>query len=119
MVKFVFPNRLSEWVEAKDLILYVIGQIGVDGARSKAMEHTGEALRYIDMEARLTMTNMAIEAGAKNGIIEFDEGTKEYLEGRAKRPYKPGTSDPDAEYEKVFQFHGSQIELGGAKPMSP
>src|SRR5947199_105877 len=63
-LKFVYHNRLREWVEAKDLILYVIGQIGVDGARSKAMEHTGEALRHIDMEARLTMTNMAIEAGA-------------------------------------------------------
>src|SRR5438552_13408145 len=83
------------------------------------MEHTGEALRYIDMEARLTMTNMAIEAGAKNGIMEFDEVTKEYLEGRAKRPYKPVTSDPDAEYEKVFEFDASKVELGVAKPMSP
>jgi len=92
-LKFVYHNRLKEWVEAKDLILYVIGQIGVDGARSKAMEHTGEALKHIDMEARLTMTNMAIEAGAKNGIMEFDEVTKEYLDGRAKRPYTPVTSD--------------------------
>src|SRR5919197_947517 len=65
-LKFVYLNRLSEWVESKDLILHVIGMIGVDGARNKAMEHTGEALKHIDMEARLTMTNMAIEAGAKN-----------------------------------------------------
>src|SRR6476646_8376894 len=101
-LKFVYHNRLKEWVEAKDLILYVIGQIGVDGARSKVMKHTGEALRHIDMEARLTMTNMAIEAGAKNGIMEFDEVTKEYLDGRAKRPYTPVSSDPDAEYDKVF-----------------
>src|SRR5215472_16988808 len=101
-LKFVYHNRLKEWVEAKDLILYVIGQIGVDGARSKAMEHTGEALRYVDMEARLTMTNMAIEAGAKNGIMEFDDVTREYLEGRAKRPYTPVSSDPEAGYEKVF-----------------
>ena len=100
-LKFVYHNQLKEWVEAKDLILYVIGQIGVDGARSKAMEHTGEALRHIDMEARLTMTNMAIEAGAKNGIMEFDEITKQYLDGRAKRPYTPVTSDPDAEYEEA------------------
>src|SRR5947199_386438 len=118
-LKFVYHNRLKEWVEAKDLILYVIGQIGVDGARSKAMEHTGEALKHIDMEARLTMTNMAIEAGAKNGIMEFDEVTKEYLDGRAKRPYTPVTSDRDAEYEKVFEFDVEKVELGVAKPMSP
>src|SRR3989442_10533254 len=83
------------------------------------MELTGEALRHIDMEARLTMTNMAIEAGAKNGIMEFDEVTKEYLEGRAKRPYQPVSSDPDAEYEKVFEFDVEKVELGVAKPMSP
>src|SRR6266513_3142340 len=118
-LKFVYRNRLQEWVEAKDLILFVIGQIGVDGARSKAMEHTGEALKQIDMEARLTMTNMAIEAGAKNGILEFDEVTKEYLDGRAKLPYTPVTSDPDAEYEKVFEFDVEKVELGVAKPMSP
>src|SRR6266852_1609534 len=118
-LKFVYHNRLKEWVEAKDLILYVIGQIGVDGARSKAMEHVGETLKYIDMEARLTITNMAIEAGAKNGILEFDEVTREYLEGRAKRPYTPVSSDPDAEYEKVFEFDAAKVELGVAKPMSP
>src|SRR6266550_2170355 len=118
-LKFVYHNRLKEWVEAKDLILYVIGQIGVDGARSKAMEHTGEALRHIDMEARLTMTNMAIEAGAKNGIMEFDDVTRQYLDGRAKRKYTPVTSDPDAEYEKVFEFDAEKVELGVAKPMSP
>src|SRR5882672_9499579 len=118
-LKFVYHNRLKEWVEAKDLILYVIGQIGVDGARSKAMEHVGEALKHIDMEARLTMTNMAIEAGAKNGIMEFDEVTREYLDGRAKRPYTPVSSDPDAEYEKVFEFDAAKVELGVAKPMSP
>src|SRR5216684_3905912 len=118
-LKFVYHNRLKEWVEAKDLILYVIGKIGVDGARSKAMEHVGETLKHIDMEARLTITNMAIEAGAKNGILEFDEVTKEYLDGRAKRPYTPVFSDPDAEYEKVFEFDAEKVELGVAKPMSP
>src|SRR5205807_1639000 len=104
---------------AKDLVLQVIGKIGVDAARSTAMEHVGEALKTIDMEARLTITNMAIEAGAKNGIMEFDEVTKEYLEGRAKRPYQPVSSDPDAEYEKVFEFDAEKVELGVAKPMSP
>src|SRR2546425_5464693 len=71
------------------------------------------------MEALLTMTNMASEAGAKNGIMEFDEVTKEYLDSRAKRPYTPVSSDPDAEYEKVFEFDAEKVELGVAKPMSP
>jgi 3-isopropylmalate/(R)-2-methylmalate dehydratase large subunit len=65
------------------------------------------------------MTNMAIEAGAKNGIMEFDEVTKQYLDGRAKRPYTPVSSDPDAEYEKVFEFDAETVELGVARPMSP
>src|SRR3982074_2702446 len=117
-LKFEFHNRLSEWVESKDLILHVIGRIGVDGARSKAMEHTGEALRYIDMEARLTMTNMAIEAGAKNGIMEFDEITKQYLDGRAKRSYTPVGSEHAADYEKVFEFDAEKVELGVARPTS-
>src|SRR4030081_2537517 len=118
-LRFVYHNRLGDWVEGKDLILHVIGSIGVDGARSKAMEHVGEALKYVDMEARLTITNMAIEAGAKKGILGFDEVTREYLEGRAKRPYTPVSSDPDAEYEKVFEFDAAAVELGVAKPMSP
>src|SRR5256885_14528816 len=83
------------------------------------MEHVGAALKFIDMEARLPITNMAIEAGAKNGILEFDEVTERYLEGRAKRPYTPVTSDPDANYEKVFEFDAAKVELGVAKPMSP
>src|SRR5438477_8939407 len=118
-LKFVYHNRLSEWVESKDLILHVIGMIGVDGARNKAMEHTGEALTHVDMEARLTMTNMAIEAGAKNGIMEYDEVTEEFLRGRAKRAYTPVSSDPDAEYENVFEFDAETVELSVAKPMSP
>lgn len=118
-LKFVYHNRLSEWVEGKDLILHVIGAISVDGARSKAMEHTGEALRHLDMEARLTMTNMAIEAGAKNGIMECDEVTEEYLKGRAQRPYRPVSSDPDAVYERVFEFDAEKVGLTLAQPMSP
>ena len=118
-IKFVYHNRLPEWVEAKDLILTVIGRIGVDGARSKAMEHTGEALAAIDMEGRLTMTNMAIEAGAKNGIMEFDEVTRDYLAGRAQRPYTPVASDPDAEYEAVHELDAEKVGLSVARPMSP
>ena len=118
-IKFVYHNRLREWVEGKDLILHVIGMIGVDGARSKAMEHAGEAISALDMEGRLTMTNMAIEAGAKNGIIPFDQVTREFLEGRARRPYEPVESDPDAAYEKVVEVDAEAIEITVAKPMSP
>lgn len=118
-VKFVYHNRLSEWVEAKDLILHVIGRIGVDGARSKAMEHTGEALDHIDMEGRLTITNMAIEAGAKNAIMEYDRITEEYLRGRAQRPYRPVFSDPDASYESVIELDAEQVPITLARPMSP
>ncbi len=118
-LRFVYHNRLRQWVEAKDLILHVIGSIGVDGARSKAMEHAGEALRWIDMEGRLTMTNMAIEAGAKNGIMPYDEVTESYLEGRARRPYSPVASDPDAEYERVIEFDAEKVPITLAKPMSP
>jgi 3-isopropylmalate/(R)-2-methylmalate dehydratase large subunit len=118
-LRFVYHNRLGDWVESKDLILHVIGTIGVDGARSRAMEHTGEALRHLDMEARLTMTNMAIEAGAKNGIMAADEVTEEYLRGRAKRPYTPVESDPDAGYERTFEVDASAVPITLALPMSP
>ena len=118
-LQFVYHNRLGEWVESKDLILHVIGMIGVDGARSKAMEHTGEALKHMDMEARLTMTNMAIEAGAKNGIMACDEVTESYLQTRAQRQYAPVASDPDVDYEKVFEVDAETVPITLAKPMSP
>ena len=118
-LQFVYHNRLGEWVESKDLILHLIGMIGVDGARSKAMEHTGEALKNMDMEARLTMTNMAIEAGAKNGIMACDEVTESYLQTRAQRQYAPVASDPDAGYEKVFEVDAETVPITLAKPMSP
>jgi 3-isopropylmalate/(R)-2-methylmalate dehydratase large subunit len=118
-LSFRYHNRLPEWVEAKDLILHVIGTIGVDGARSKAMEHSGEALSHIDVEGRLTMTNMAIEAGAKNGIMAYDEVTEAYLRDRAQRPYRPVASDPDAVYERVFDVDAEQVPITLAKPMSP
>src|SRR5262249_12957557 len=118
-IKFVYHNRLGDWVEGKDLILHVIGMIGVDGARSKAMEHTGEALRHMDMEARLTMTNMAIEAGAQNGIMADDEVTEDYPRGRAQRASPPVDSDPDAGYERVLEVDAESVPITLAKPMSP
>jgi len=93
--------------------------IGVDGALYKTMEHTGEAIRELPMDDRFTICNMAIEAGAKNGIIEPDEKTLEYVKGRAKRPYKLYKSDPDAEYSEVYEIDVSKIEPQVAFPYLP
>ena len=82
-MKFVYHGKLQKWVDGKDLILYTIGDIGVDGALYRAMEFTGEVIEQLPMSGRLTMANMAIEAGAKNGIFQADRITEEYLQGRA------------------------------------
>ncbi|MFA4858766.1 MAG: 3-isopropylmalate dehydratase large subunit [Candidatus Margulisiibacteriota bacterium] len=112
-MKFVYKGKLPKWVEGKDLILYTIGQIGVDGALYKTMEFTGEAIKALSMEGRLTMANMAIEAGAKNGIFEPDH----------KTPKPPGAvfyhSDPDAVYIYVYEFDVSKIEPQVAFPHLP
>lgn len=119
-LKFVFNgSKFQPWVGGKDLILYIIGQIGVDGARYKAMEFAGEGIRNLSMDNRLTMCNMAIEAGAKTGIIEPDEITLEYVKARAKREYKVYKSDPDAVYEKVYEFDSLEIPLQVAFPHLP
>jgi 3-isopropylmalate/(R)-2-methylmalate dehydratase large subunit len=108
-IKFIFYGKLNPWVSGKDLILFTIGQIGVDGALYQAMEFTGEAIRSLPMEGRFTMANMAIEAGGKNGIFEPDESTLQYVKKRAKRPYKLYYSDPDAGYKKVYEYDASKI----------
>lgn len=119
-IKFVFyGDQLNPWVSGKDLILYVIGQIGVDGALYKAMEFTGPAIRNLSMDSRFTMANMAIEAGGKNGIIEPDDITLEYVKGRTKRPYTLYTSDPDAEYFAVYEYDVKDIEPQVAFPHLP
>lgn len=118
-IKFVFYGDLPRWVSGKDLILYTIGQIGVDGALYKAMEFTGPVIEKLDMDSRLTMANMAIEAGAKNGIVPPDEITRLYIEGRAKRPYRFYQSDPDAKYEQVYEFDVTNLEPQVAFPHSP
>lgn len=119
-LKFVFnSSKFQPWVGGKDLILYIIGKIGVDGARYKAMEFAGEGIRNLSMDNRLTMCNMAIEAGAKTGIIEPDEITLEYVKARAKREYKVYTSDPDAVYEQVYEFNSLEIPLQVAFPHLP
>lgn len=118
-VRLVYHHRLGPWVSGKDLILHVIGKLGPDGARSMAIEHVGEAIGHLDMEGRLTMTNMAIEAGAKNAVMEFDAITAEYLRDRAKRPFTPVTADPDAEYVAVHEFDAEQVPITVARPMAP
>lgn len=109
-LKFVYTGKLQKWVEAKDLILYTIGQIGVDGARYMSMEFTGPVIKSISVEGRLTMANMAIEAGGKNGIFDVDDKTIAYLK---KVKAGSGTiykSDPDAEYKQVYDWDVSKIE---------
>ncbi|MFH1824937.1 MAG: 3-isopropylmalate dehydratase large subunit [Candidatus Firestonebacteria bacterium] len=118
-IKFIFNGKLNKWVGGKDLILYIIGNIGVDGALYKAMEFTGEAIRNLSMESRLSMCNMAIEAGGKNGIIEPDEITKEYLKNRAVRKPIFYSSDKDAKYSQVIEYDSAKIEPQVAFPHLP
>lgn len=109
--KFVLNGKLRDGVFSKDIILYIIGMIGADGATYKAMEFEGEAIENLSMDSRFTITNMAIEAGAKTGIIAPDDKTEEYLEhhGRSDR-YRSITADDDAEYEKIIEIDVSEIE---------
>lgn len=118
-MKFIYFGKLNNWVGGKDLILHTIGDIGVDGALYKAMEFEGETIRGLPMYGRLTMCNMAIEAGGKNGIIIPDSITKEYVKGRAKRPYKFYTSDPDAVYSEIREYDCSKIPLTVSCPHLP
>jgi 3-isopropylmalate/(R)-2-methylmalate dehydratase large subunit len=118
-IKFIYTGKLKKWVSGKDLILATIGRIGVDGALYKAMEFTGEAVERLDMSGRLTMANMAIEAGGKNGIIAGDDVTKDYETGRAKRRPKYYKSDKKAEYSAVYEFDCSKLEPMVACPHLP
>ncbi|GBC62201.1 3-isopropylmalate dehydratase large subunit [Desulfonema ishimotonii] len=118
-MKFVFTGELSPWVEGKDLILYLIGDIGVDGALYRSMEFTGPVIDKLSVEGRMTMANMAIEAGGKNGIIAPDALTEEYVSGRAVREYQFYQSDADAEYAEVREYDVSTIEPQVAFPHLP
>ena len=118
-IKFVYKGKLNKWVMGKDLILFTIGDIGVDGALYKSMEFSGEVIEKLPIEDRLTMCNMAIEAGAKNGIIEPDKITEEYVRKRAKRKYKIHKSDKDAEYSGIREYDCSKIEPQVAFPHLP
>ena len=118
-IKLVYHGRAKKWVSGKDLILYTIGNIGVDGALYATMEFYGEAIDALSMDSRFTMANMAVEAGAKAGIFRIDNKTRAYLKDRAQRPYKAYEPDEDAHYEKVIEYDVSQIEPQVAFPHLP
>ncbi len=118
-IRLVYHGSLREWVGGKDLILYTIGNIGVDGALYSAIEFAGEAITELSIDGRFTMANMAIEAGAKAGIFRVDNKTQLYIKSRAKRPYKVYEPDSDAEYSQVIEYDVSAIEPQVALPHSP
>jgi 3-isopropylmalate/(R)-2-methylmalate dehydratase large subunit len=118
-IKFIYSGKLQPWVEGKDLILFTIGNIGVDGARYKAMEFTGDAVEALDISGRLTMANMAIEAGGKNGIVAPDAKTQSYASERAVRPFRLYQSDADAVYADIKHYDVSHIEPQVAFPHAP
>jgi len=118
-IKFVYHGSLPRWVGGKDLILYTIGNIGIDGALYAAMEFCGETIDALSMDGRFTMANMAIEAGAKAGICKVDSKTLDYIKPRAKRPYTVYEPDEDAEYSQVFEYDVSSLEPQVALPHSP
>ena len=108
-MKFVLNGQLSKGVSGKDVILHIIGMIGVDGALYKSMEFVGPGVASLNMDDRLTICNMAIEAGAKNGIFPVDDITREYLDGRSQREYKVYEADDDAEYTDVIEIDLSTL----------
>jgi 3-isopropylmalate/(R)-2-methylmalate dehydratase large subunit len=118
-IKFVLKGKLDKWVSGKDLILRIIGDIGVDGATYKAMEFTGPVIKDLSMDDRLAMCNMAIEAGAKNGIIEPDDCTEQYVKDRAQRKYKFYTNDADCKYSNTFEYDVSSLSPQVALPNLP
>jgi len=118
-MKFVYHGKRRPWVTGKDLILHTIGRIGVDGALYRAMEFTGDTVRDLTMADRLTMANMAIEAGGKNGIFIPDEITEAYCRGRAERKYEFYTSDPDAVYHSLIDIDVTKIEPQVSFPHLP
>ena len=118
-IQVVLTGKLRPWVSGKDVILHLIGSIGVDGALYKSLEFTGEGVSELTMDDRFTIANMAIEAGAKNGIFPVDEKTIAYITGRVNRPWTAYEADPDAEYERVVEIDLSTLESTVALPHLP
>jgi 3-isopropylmalate/(R)-2-methylmalate dehydratase large subunit len=118
-LKFNVTGTLGPWVSAKDIILHIIGMIGVDGALYQAMEFTGDTIDSLSMEGRMTICNMAIEAGGKGGIMAVDDITRLYMEGRTERPWTEYFSDPDAEYAHVYEIDAASIKPTVSFPHLP
>ena len=118
-LKFVLKGKPAKWVSGKDIILHIIGMIGVDGALYKSMEFVGDGLKYLSMDDRFTMANMAIEAGGKNGIFPVDEKTEEYLKEHAQREWKKFGADEDAEYDEVYEIDLSTLRPTVSFPHLP
>jgi 3-isopropylmalate/(R)-2-methylmalate dehydratase large subunit len=118
-IKLIYEGELARWVGGKDLILYTISDIGVDGALYSAVEFTGGAIDALSVDGRFTMANMAVEAGAKAGLFRVDNRTQLYIKSRAKRSYLVYESDNDTDYAQVFEYDVSSIEPQVALPHSP
>lgn len=118
-LKFVLKNKPAKWISGKDIILHIIGMIGVDGALYKSMEFVGDGLEYLSMDDRFTMANMAIEAGGKNGIFQVDDKTIEYLKDHATREWTVYEADEDAEYDEVFEIDLSTLRPTVSFPHLP
>ena len=118
-IKFNLTGKPAKWISGKDIILHIIGMIGVDGALYKSMEFVGDGIQYLSMDDRFTIANMAIEAGGKNGIFPVDDLTKQYMEKHSKRPYVVYEADEDAEYEQEFTIDLSTLKPTVAFPHLP
>ena len=118
-IKFVLKGKLPKYVSGKDVILHIIGKIGVDGALYKSMEFVGEGVKALSMDDRFAIANMAIEAGGKNGIFPVDDLTVEYMKAHSTRPYKVYEADEDAEYDEVYEVDLSSLRPTVAFPHLP
>jgi 3-isopropylmalate/(R)-2-methylmalate dehydratase large subunit len=118
-LKFVLKNKPTKWVSGKDIILHIIGMIGVDGALYKSIEFVGEGLQYLSMDDRFTIANMAIEAGGKNGIFPVDDKTIEYLKEHSIKEYTVYEADEDAEYDEIFEIDLSKLRPTVSFPHLP
>lgn len=118
-MKFIFDGEMPPYLMAKDLILYILGELTTDGATYRAMEFDGEAVYSLSVPERMTLTNMAIEAGAINGIIAADNVIEDYVKSRTDKPYEIFQSDDDANYRNVFRYNVGDLEPVVAKPHSP
>ncbi len=118
-ISFKLIGKKDKWVSGKDIILHIIGKIGVEGARYRSMEFSGEGIKHLNIDDRFTISNMAIEAGAKNGIFPVDEVTRNYLKNRAKKSYKEYEPDSDCTYDETYEIDLSKVRPTISFPHSP